>query len=163
MSNLPHPHTGPIKVPKNEELITAEASRITQLMAHGVIAMLLGFLLLIAPKSDSIFDYVHDLPGWPGLYSRLFVITGINLCYKVIWSKKTRNIWWSLVLVSVCYAIFGGLFILNVAKWILSGFEGATPVAYPIAIYIGYFVLLLLQLEASKSAPKEQHNGRSAN
>lgn len=162
MSNLPHPHSGPIRVPKNEELITAEASRITQLMAHGVIAMLLGFLLLVAPKSDSIFDYVHDLPGWPGLYSCLFIIAGANLCYKVIWSKKTRNIYWSLVFVAVCYAIFGGLFIVNVAKWVLIGFEGVRPVMYPIALYVGNFVLLLLQVEASKPAKKEQHNGRTA-
>jgi hypothetical protein len=163
MVNIPHlGYHKEIPVPEQEELVSAEASRITALITHSVIATILGSLLLVAPKSDIVFQYTDDLPGWPEVYSVLFVLSGVNLFIRVVWIKKTRDIWWSLIFLCVCYIVFGGLFLVNLGKWVAAGHSGPTPLAYPIALYFGFFALLLLQVEASKPAKKERRNGGSS-
>lgn len=162
MANLPHlGYKGGIELPLQVELVKAEASRITQLIAHGVIATLMGSMLVISPRSSVVFFYTDNLPGWPGVYGIIFALAGLNLTVRVVWKKRTRNIWWPLIFVAVCYLIFGGLFLINLGKWVAVGMSGPPPVVYPIAVYFGYFALLLLHIEASKPANKERQYGGS--
>jgi hypothetical protein len=165
MAHLPHlGYKTDMQLPLQAELMKAEASRITQLITHGVVATLMGLMLTVSPRSDVVFFYTNDLPGWPGVYGIIFALSGINLTIRVVWCKKTRNIWWSLVLVAVCYLIFGGLFLINLGKWVAIGMHGPSPIVYPIAVYFGFFALLLLHIEASIPAKKErQHGGVTVN
>lgn len=159
------PHLGyksglAVDVPDQGDLFKSEASRITELLTHSGISILFGLLLIPAPRSDSIFLYVGDsLPLWPGLWSVLFIVAGFNLAVRVVWLKKSRNIRWSILFLVVNYALYGALFLLNFGKWIALGMTGPAPTIYPIALYFGFFALLLLHIEASKPAKKERHNG----
>lgn len=165
MTHLPHlGYRGGVEVsvPNNAELVKAEASRITELITHGSISIVLGTLLIFAPESDAVFIYANSLPGWPWLYSSMFIIAGVKTLIHVVWLKKSRNIWWTLVFMSIAYLIFGGLFLLNLGKWIAIGMNGPAPIAWPIALYFGIFALLLIHIEASKPAKKERHNGGTA-
>lgn len=163
MANLPHLgyNQKGLELPLQAELMKAEASRITQLITHGVTAALMGILLTTAPDSGVVFTASDKLPGWPGTYGIFFTLAGLNLLCRVLWKKKTRNIWWPLLLVALCYLLFGSLFLINFGIWVATGLEGPTPLTYPIAIYFGYFALLLLHIEASKPATKERKNGGS--
>jgi TRAP-type C4-dicarboxylate transport system permease small subunit len=142
------------------ELVKAEAGRITQLIVHAAIAMTTGILLIPSPNSLAIFNNRnHEVPGWPVVYAVWFFLAGTNLLIRVVWKKKTRHIRWPLILLSIPYAILVLLFFSNVLIWLIRGLEGPTPVSYPIPIYVGYFIFLLLHIEGSKPANEERRNG----
>lgn len=156
MAHLPHlGYKGDIELPVEKELVKAEACRIAQLVTHGVISIVLGALLLPAPESIEVFIYSDALPGWPIVWSVLFILGGLNVVIHVVWLKRSRRIWWSLVFMAVSYLLFGCLFLFNLGKWVALGMQPPAPIAYPIALYFGFFALLLLHIEASKPAKKE--------
>lgn len=156
MAQLPHlGYKGQIELPVEKELVKAEAGRITQLIVHGAISVTLGILLLPAPDSIELFIYSDALPGWPLLWSTLFILGGTNLIVHVVWLKKSRRIWLTLVFMAISYLLFGSLFLFNLGKWVALGMHPPAPIAYPIALYFGFFAQLLIHIEASKSAKKE--------
>jgi hypothetical protein len=163
MANLPHLGLGPkgkIELATQPELVKAEAGRITQLIVHAGIAMTTGILLLPSPNSLAIFNNrTHEVPGWPTLYAGWFFVAGTNLLVRVVWKKKTRNIRWPLILMAVPYAFLVLLFFSNVLIWLVRGLTGPTPVSYPIPIYVGYLIFLLLHMEGSKTTHKERDYG----
>jgi hypothetical protein len=163
MANLPHlglGARGTLELATQPELVKAEAGRITQLIVHSGVAMVTGVLLLPSPNSLAIFNNRTDeVPGWPVFYAVWFFVAGANLLVRIVWKKKTRNIRWPLIFMATPYAILVLLFFSNVIIWLVRGLEGPTPVSYPIPIYVGYFVFLLLHMEGSKPAYKERRNG----
>lgn len=155
-------HSQNIVVPPTQDLLRAEATRVTQLVIHGVILFVTGGLLNVSPIGSPAFVLARTLPGWPWLYGTACMLIAINLLYWVMWRKTTRGITYSLVLVAASYFAFGMLFLTNVGVWIAQGFVEPPPVAYPIGIYFGLFSFVLLHMEASKPVKKKERlNGKS--
>lgn len=134
-------------VPELPALIKSEASRVTQLFVHAVVAMVGGALIWLSPAKPSAFRIVDGLPGWPIAYGTVLTVLGATALVMMTTSRD-KHLCYVLAGMALWYLSYFTLFLANVIAWLLVYDKDKmyAPATGPLAFYLGFFSFLVLHI-----------------